>query len=79
MLLLLDAEEPSEAERVADGVASSKYLRSRARLKDRSTSSNSSRSLRRRGSCGMITYSKKKHKAKEHVGSSDRDGSEIQI
>ena len=66
-LLMLDIEDTLElvslSERVKGSMArSSRYLESRARLKERSTSSNSLSSLRRRGRCGMITPSKKNHR-----------------
>ena len=60
-LLMLDVEESSvESESLAErGMRASidtscRYFESRARLKEQSTSSNSSSSLRRSGICGMI-------------------------
>ena len=72
ILLMLDIEDTPEplllAEREGKGsmVTSCRYLKSRARLKERSTSSNSSSSLQRRGSCGMSTRSKEKNEGDEH-------------
>jgi len=64
-LLTLDIEDTLEslsvAERESNGsiVMSCRYLKSRARLKEQSTSSKSLSSLRWRGTCGMVTRSKK--------------------
>jgi len=64
ILLILDVEEASveseslaERERKDAMEMSSRYFERRARLKERSTSSNSSSSLRRSGTRGMITCS----------------------
>ena len=64
-LLMLDIEDTLEslsvAERESNGsiVMSCRYLKSWAHLKEQSTSSKSSSSLRWRGTCSMVTHSKK--------------------
>jgi len=64
ILLILDVKEVSveseslaERERKDAMEKSSRYFERQARLKEQSTSSNSSSSLRRSGMCGMITCS----------------------